>query len=143
MRLFFYPNPLDNRVIIPRQRRAVNSINNKYYVMYRGEVMTMADFARLIGVDYARLRRRAIGGSDLFSPMMNAQTEATKKKEPEKTYGYSLEELAEMYSHFRDTEGALDVLADFACLRRKSSAVVRLEKQIQKYLEEKRKEVQG
>jgi hypothetical protein len=119
-------------------------MENKYYVRYQGVVMTMADFARLCNVDYDTLRKRARTGKDLFSPIReDDKSRFPEKKASKKTHGYSLGELAEMYSRFRGDEEELVILADLACLRRGSKEVVELKKEIEKYLYDKRKEVSG
>ena len=139
MRLFFYPNPLDKRVIIPRQRM-VSKIKNRYFIEYQGEVMKLSEFAKIVGVDYNRLRHRVQRGQNLFDPLPEVRANIND----EESYpGYSLEELAEMYSRFRDEEDALDILADFSCQERRGKGVEKLRQDIEKYLEEKRKEVQG
>ncbi len=106
-------------------------------------VMSLADFARLMGVDYNLLRARARREKNVFAPM--PKVEKVRTYTPKKTEtvdgGYSMAELAELYSRFRGTEEELDVLADFACIPRQSDAVKKLRKEIQKYIEKKYKEV--
>lgn len=102
----------------------------------------MAEFCRRNDIDYERMRSRAANGYKMFKSMPDFDdipTNAGKACDD----GYTFSELAEMYSRFRNEEDALDILADFAGLRRGSSAVVRLEQSIQRYLEIKRKEVHG
>lgn len=101
----------------------------------------MAEFSRRIGANYEPLRIRASLGRDVFKPIRYSQDNAPPPSG--KDGGYTLEELANLYSLFRSEEDALDILADFSGLRRGSSAVVRLERKIQTYLENLRKEVHG
>lgn len=119
----------------------VSKIKNRYFIEYQGVVMKLSEFAKIVGVNYNRLRHRAQRGQDLFDPL--PETKASLRDEEEIYCGYSLEELAEMYSRFRDEEDALDILADFACQERRGKGVEKLRQDIEKYLEEKRKEVQG
>ena len=101
----------------------------------------MAEFCRRLGIHYDSLRTRIVNGRDLFAPIKVTRARAASsvgKKE-----GYTLEELADMYCQFRDDEFALDILADFSGLERGSGAVVRLEREIQNYLENLRREVNG
>ena len=99
--------------------------------------MTMAEFCRRFGIDYEIMRSRVRGGRDLFAPV------GTTPAKTSPASGYTLSELSNLYSLFRDDEFALDILADFAGLQRGSSAVVKLERKILKYLEKLRKEVHG
>ena len=139
----FLFDPLDNVGIIHRQR-TVNIIEVRNWVKYHGEIMSMAEFCRRFGVDYERMRSRASGRNDLFAPLPHHEGETMKGKwKTGGSGGYTLEELSEMYSRFRDNEFATDILADLACLKRRSSDVEKLESQIQKYLENQRKEVTG
>lgn len=119
----------------------VSHIKNKYFVEYRGVVMKLSEFAKLVGVDYNRLRHRVQRGQDPFEPL--PEVKAILNENEENYPGYSFEELAEMYSRFRDEEDAMDILADFSCQSRRGRGVEKLRQDIEKYLEEKRKEVQG
>lgn len=117
---------------------------SKYYVDYNGEVMTLKEFARRTGVRYSTLQNRALRGAYLFSPISQYSEEALHTQPTSAVVGgYTLEELAEMYMKFRGEEDELEILADLACLRRHSSAVVRLKHSIEEYLEHKRMEAQG
>lgn len=123
----------------------VVDINNlKYFIDYHGERMTLREFANRLGVRYDTLRARAVRGKDLFSPITTSYDDVARPRSVStKDGGYTLEELAELYVKFRNDEDALEILADLACLRRRSSAAVRLQRRIEEYLEQKRKEIQG
>lgn len=104
--------------------------------------MSLAEFARMFGVDYKRLRERATHGRDMTKPLPGVDGDELFPKS-KKVAGYTLEELAELYSRFRGDEDELGILADFACLPRSSNKVVKLQKVLEKYIEENRKEVLG
>lgn len=110
---------------------------------YNGVVMSLADFARLVDVDYHQLRARARMGKNVFAPMQKAEKVRTytPRKTDTVSGGYSMDELAELYGRFRGTEEELDVLADFACVPRHSAAVKNLREEIQKYIQKKYREV--
>lgn len=119
-------------------------IQARYYVDYNGEIITLKEFARRTGVRYSTLQGRAARGADLFSPISQYSEEALHTRHTSYVVGgYTLEELSEMYMRFRGAEDELDILADLACLRRHTSAVVRLKHSIEEYLEHKRMEAQG
>jgi len=117
-------------------------IQSKYYVNYNGEVISLKEFARRTGVRYSTLQSRAQRGADLFSPI-SQYTEEKVNTRPVSTLvgGYTLDELAEIYTKFKGDEDELIILADFACLSRKSKAVIELRDQIIERLEQNRMEV--
>lgn len=121
------------------------SNTKKYYVDYDGKIMPLADFARAIGVRYDTLRCRACRNEDMLAPLSTTPSEQRElaRKNATKAGGYTLEELSDLYVRFRGAEDELEILADLACLRRHSSSVVRLKRNIEEYLEQKRMEVQG
>lgn len=124
---------------------AISTVKNKYWVNYNGTLMTLAEFSRMIGVRYNTLRGRAQRNEDMFSPLSTTPVDkhGDARTFSSKLGGYTLEELAEMYVRFRGSEDELEILADLACMKRHGSAVVRLKRKIDQYLEEKRKEVHG
>lgn len=124
----------------------MNEIDNtKYFVKYKGEVMPLSQFARLIGVNYEMLRKRMAQGRPLDVPAKTVAEFAAPPlhKDSDDSMGYTMDELAEMYSRFRGTEEALYVLADLACLPRRGKTVRKLKQEIEDYLEQKYKEVHG
>jgi len=146
VRFFFYAQiHLTRDVIICRQRTVSNisTLKNKYWVNYNGTLMTLADFARMIGVRYNTLRGRAQRNEDMFAPLSQTPSErrSTARTFSSKLGGYTLEELAELYVKFRGSEDELEILADLACMRRHGSSVVKLQRQIEEYLEQKQMEV--
>lgn len=107
--------------------------------------MSLKDFAELVGADYEMLRNRAKHGYNVFKPLPTAHVEPQmpQRKEPTLTGRYTMEELAELYRHFRGAEDELDILADLSCLKRRSKAVRLLRKQLQEEIEKKYREAQG
>ena len=119
-------------------------LNAKYFVKYNGEIITLKQFAKKVGVRYNTLQYRAIKGEDLFSPISQySEEESVPRRLPTATGGYTLDELAELYTKFRGTEDELKVLADLACISRRGKVVNALRQRIIEYLEQKQKEVQG
>lgn len=102
----------------------------KYYIRYHHEVMTAGEFARRFGLSYDVLRKRMANGEDITAPF-----EQRVYREPEtgKTHGYTIEELAKLYSRFRGDEEELQILADFACTTKRDA--VKLRKRILEYLD--------
>lgn len=102
----------------------------KYYIRYHDEVMTAGEFARRLGLSYDVLRKRMANGEDITAPF-----EQRVYREPEtgKTHGYTIEELAKLYSRFRGDEEELQILADFACTTKREA--VKLRKRILEYLD--------
>lgn len=102
----------------------------KYYIRYHDEVMTAGEFARRLGLSYDVLRKRMANGEDITAPF-----EQRVYREPEtgKTHGYTIEELAKLYSRFRGDEEELQILADFACTTKRDA--VKLRKRILEYLD--------
>lgn len=121
----------------------VRKIESRYHIKYKGKVMPLREFADMIGVDYERLRRRLARGCSLESlPLKDEEYDSPEPKREGSGSGmYTLEELADMYSKFRNEEDAQYILADLACLPRRGKAVRRLQTQIENYIEEKRKEI--
>ena len=146
--LFLCPYPLDKpHIILWYIQRTVTVISNtkKYYVDYEGKTMTLADFAREIGVRYDTLRSRACRNENMIAPLSTTPSEQREllRKTATRAGGYTLEELADMYVRFCGSEDELEILADLACLRRHSSSVVKLKHSIEEYWERKRMEAQG
>ena len=140
---FLCPHPLDNVGIMPRQR-TVKIIEVRNWVKYHGEIMSMAEFCRKLNIEYDRLRARITHGYDLFAPLRQIPQDSSPQVDAKSGgKGYTLEELADLYSRFRDDEFVLNILADFSGMPHGSPAVVKLEREIQTYLENQRKEVHG
>ncbi len=102
----------------------------KYYIRYHDEVMTAGEFARRFGLNYDVLRKRMANGEDITKPF---ERRVYREPQTTKMHGYSVEELAELYSRFRGDEEELQILSDFACVTRKEA--VKLRKQILEYME--------
>lgn len=139
--LFLFSDTLDNSVIITLFLKGLVRTENKYYAKYNGEIMPLSELARRIGVDYRTLRRRAQAGRDISRPSYNllSQKNVEVRETISKDGAYSFLEFVGMYKRFQIEKDALDILADFACMKRGSEDVIRLKERIEKYIMEEKK----
>ena len=93
----------------------------KYTVKYKGEVMSIRDYAELMGVDYDTIRCRAREGRPITAPVRGQAIRKDSIMPRRGGYkdGYSFDELLELYQKFADSENELQILSDFTGLTRR------------------------
>lgn len=121
-------------------------INTVWYIKYQGKVVSLADFAREHELDYQKLRRYAQRGTDLSKMRVSdlcSRVPANGEK-PDHYGGYTMEDLADLYSRFRGSDGEMDLLSDFSGIpKHRWGALTRLKNSLDLYIEKKRRTVQG
>lgn len=106
----------------------------KYTVKYNGEVMSIRDYAELMGVDYDTIRCRAREGRPITAPVRGQALKKDSIAPRRGGYadGYSFDELVEMYSRFNTEEDEIQLLMDFTGLTRRET--LELQKKLDKEL---------
>lgn len=112
----------------------------KYTVKYNGEVMSIRDYAELMGVEYDTIRCRAREGRPITAPVRGQAIRKDSIMPRRGGYedGYTFEEILELYKNFEGAEDELQMLSDFTGLTWKETLELRdkLQNQIgrRKYL---------
>lgn len=90
-------------------------METKYTVNYNGEVMSIRDYAELMGVDYDTIRCRAREGRPITAPIRGQALKKDSIAPRRGGYkdGYTFDEMVDLYKNFADTEGELRMLSDF------------------------------
>ena len=93
----------------------------KYTIEYGGRMITLYEYAKLIGVCPQTLRNRMDKGTSVFTPvrprngMEDGMTEEQRRNILRFGYpdGYTRKEIEDLYDHFAGNEEELQILMDF------------------------------